>query len=537
MSDRNEKTDALCQSEEIVEFLRQPKAFAERSSKVEVIETHVSWVFLTDRFAYKLKKPVRFDFLDFSTPDLRRRACEEEVRFNRRLAPHIYLGAVPITLFTGRPRVGGKGMAIDWLVKMRRLPADCAVDRIIRCGELADRQVHQIGLLLAEFYQHLPPLAMRSEECRSEIEKHVRDNRLELVDPRHGLDLNSVQRVIESQIRLMRLQPDLLDNRVRDGRIVDGHGDLRPEHIYLAPLPTIIDCVEFNSVYRHLDVADELSFLAMECAALGAEWVGDQILEYYCEESGDDIAPELLAFYKIYRACVRSKVCVLRAGQLSDNERRTSLDDARRYLRLAETYCKQLGPPLLLVVRGLTGTGKSTLATALAEALEINCLKTDVIRRELFGRSEARVDYNDAIYNPQNRERVYGEMFRRAETLLEAGHSVILDGTFLAADLRARADALAKRYNARPAFVRCNCPEEIATRRIAARMNSGTSLSESRPEIRQRQKTEEELDPPDIRSFVVDTSRALPAILDDLLVMLRQHLFTRRTATADHIYA
>lgn len=525
MSNCLTEIDGLTGGERVVEMLKQPAAYAEQPTGIECVETHISFVFLTDRFAYKLKKPVRFDFLDFSTAELRYAACREELRLNRRLAPHVYLDVLPVTFDHGQLRLGGTGSPVDWVVKMRRLPADRAVDRLIRSGELTDGQVHRIGSLLTDFYEQLPPVPLRTEEYRHEIERHVLDNRDELTNTRHGLDTNVARRVHEAQLRLLRLCPQMLDNRVCDGRIVDGHGDLRPEHIYLTPQPTVIDCLEFSAELRQLDVADELSFLAMECAALGAEWVGDAIIKQYRYSSGDRPSAVLLSFYKCYRACVRAKVWALRAEQLEDEARRTALDTAARYLRLADCYRQQLGSPLMLVVRGLTGAGKSTLAAAVAETLGIELLQTDAVRRELFGPSPSPAEYDAAIYCPSNRRCVYDEMFRRAESLLDAGFSVVLDGTFLSARARSRAAAIADRYKACALIVRCDCPEEIAARRIGSRLVSGATMSESRPDILLRQKQAEEPDPAGIPSIAVDSTQALSEIMAEVFGELCPRLF------------
>ena len=514
--------DALHDPDAIVKWLRQPGTYAERPAHVDCVETHISWVFLTDRFAYKLKKPVRFDFVDFSTTLLRRVACEDEIRLNRRLAPNVYLDVLPITSDAGQLNFGGKGSTVDWVVKMRRLPADRSLDGLIRSGNLIEVDVHQIGSLLSEFYQHVPPLSLRTDDYRHEIEEHVRGNRHELIDARHGLDQNVIKRTCELQLRLLQLQPDLLDNRVRDGRIVEGHGDLRPEHIYMASLPIVIDCIEFDTRLRRLDVLDELSFLWMECAALGADWVGDQIIGHYLEDSGDEPPTELLYFYKSYRACVRAKVHALRAAQLAVHVRQAALADAESYLRLADGYSRQLGPPLLFVVRGLTGTGKSTLAAALAEKLEIDYLQSDAVRRELFGKSPRPADYDSSIYQPSHRARVYARMFHRADALLCEGLSVILDGTFLRADMRSQAVALAAKHGAAPLIIRCECPDELAMQRIAARTESVSSASESRPDIFLRQTKEDEPDPPGMPSLGVNTDQGVPGMVEAVFAKLRQ---------------
>jgi aminoglycoside phosphotransferase family enzyme/predicted kinase len=505
----------------VVGLLRRPATYDPRPARVECIETHISWVFLTDRMAYKLKKPVRFDFLDFSTSERRHEACEQEVRLNRRLAPHVYLAVVPITAEPWGLRLGGTGPAVDWVVKMRRLPADRALDQLILSNRVTADDVRQIGRTLARFYQQLPPLPMRPQEYRLAITQHVQGNWRELLEARHGLDAFVVRRVHEAQTRLLQLAPELFDNRVLDGRIVDGHGDLRPEHIYLAPLPTIIDCVEFNAGFRQLDVLDELCFLAMECADLGAEWIGRQVLDCYYEMSGDQAETRLLSFYKSYRACVRAKVSTLRAQQLAGPQRRESLINAEQYLRLADRFARELGPPLFLVVRGLTGTGKSTLAKVLGDKLGIEHLQTDAIRRELFGASPQPAGYNEGIYQEQNRARVYDEMLRRAGSMLADRRSVILDGTFLSAAVREKAFAMAKRFQATPLLVRCSCPDDVAIDRITARRRAAASLAESHAQIYLQQKLIEEPDPTDLPVIQVETRAAPCSLLDTVMTQLK----------------
>jgi predicted kinase len=404
---------------------------------------------------------------------------------------------------------------------MRRLPAERALDQLIQSKRVTSDEVRQIGRTLADFYQQLPPLPMRKNEYRLEIMRHVQGNQVELSDVRHGLDSAAVRRVHEAQLRLLNLAPELFDNRVLDGRIVDGHGDLRPEHIYLAPVPTIIDCVEFNAEFRQLDVLDELCFLAMECAELGAEWIGGQVLNDYFEMSGDKPERRLLSFYKSYRACVRAKVSTLRAEQLTCNERQKELVNAGKYLVLADGFAKELGQPLLLVVRGLTGTGKSTLASDLAEKMGIEHLKTDAIRRELLGASPQPAGYNEGIYQEENRARVYEEMLSRASLLLEQGRSVILDGTFLSATLRKKAIALAERFSAFPLIVHCYCPDNVAIERIATRTQLSASLSESTAEIRMRQKLIEQPDSAASPLCDVDTNKPLRSSVNTVMRKLK----------------
>lgn len=530
-------------SDRVVEFLREPATYGEPAPSLQWIETHISWIFLTDRYAYKLKKPVRFDFLDFSTPQLRQTACQHELELNRRLAPDTYLAVVPVTLNrSGNLCLGGSGPAVDWVVKMRRLPENRALDRLIRTHSLADADVERISARLSDFYRRLPPVSLRSEDYRHHIEERVEANRRELLDPQHALSPRLIRRAHAAQLRVLRLYPELLDNRVCDGRIIDGHGDLRPEHIYLTPQVTVIDCIEFNPELRQIDVLDELSFLAVECAALGAPGVGGQILDQYCRLTGDQPASELLAFYMCYRATVRAKVHALRAAQLrtisapeSEPAPSVGIEDeasqeqhsggtARDYLLLAHRYAAELGPPIVLIVRGLSGTGKTTLALALAESLGIECLSTDTLRGELFALRNEPGEYDEGRYQSESRGLVYQAIFDRAAESLQGGASLVLDGTFLTTRLRTQAVLLARHCDALPVLVHCQCPDDVARERIARRIDLGESVSDARPEFVDRQRGEAEVDPVGAPACEVDTTSSLPEMLDTVFRYLRWSL-------------
>ena len=326
----------------LVEWLLRPEAYAERPAGVTLVETHISWVFLTDRYAYKLKKPVHFEFLDFSTLAARRVACEQEVRLNRRLAPDVYLGLAAVerdsggnfTLVEPEPAarssdsgaVASNGEPVsDWLVKMRRLPVNRTLAELVRAGQLGCADTERLIACLTDFYRRAAPLPLEPQPYRAALERHVRANRAELlncenVEPEQttcGLSPSAVRRIHAAQLQLLMLRPELFDVRVRAGRIVDGHGDLRPEHIYLLPEPAIIDCLEFSDELRHADVADELSFLAEECDFIGAGELGRRLAGQVLARLGDQPPAELLAFYRSYRACVRAKVAALRLGNWS----------------------------------------------------------------------------------------------------------------------------------------------------------------------------------------------------------------------------
>jgi uncharacterized protein len=337
---RLQARDSALTLREKVAHLSRPESYPEKTAAVEVVQTHMSCVFLTDRHAWKLKKPVRHDYLDFSTLEARRADCEEELRLNRRLARDVYLEIVPLT-FTpaGALRLGSDGEVVEWLVKMRRLPAQLMLDHAIRHGNVARHDVRRFALVLGDFYRGAEPVAMDAAQYRQRLERDIRANDHGLSIPEYSMPLDLVHSITARQLAVLELEASSLDHRVTQGKIVEGHGDLRPEHICLGPEPLFIDCLEFNRDWRLLDPADELAYLSMECEVAGAPWIGEVVFETYREATGDDPPAALVRFYKAYRASVRAK---LSAWHLKDHpdpaDQGKWIARARRYLELADRY-------------------------------------------------------------------------------------------------------------------------------------------------------------------------------------------------------
>lgn len=326
-----------------VAFLSRPDAYPERTAVVEAKETHMSWVFLTEAHAYKLKKPVRYPFLDFSTIEARRTNCEEEVRLNRRLAPDVYLGTIALTIDArGQQHLGEFGHPIDWLVKMRRMPIQCTLDHSIAAGTVTHADIRRLAHLLILFYRRAVPAQMNPEVYRRRFEHEVRTSREELARPAFGLPLDLVGELAAAQLSFVAAHGDLLEERARSGRIVEGHGDLRPEHVYLGDPPVVIDCLEFNRDFRILDPADELAYLAMECDRLGAPFVGACLFDTY--RDGDRAEPSwhLVEFYKCYRAYLRAKIAIWHLDDPQLREPAKWTTRAGQYLRLAQAYSERL---------------------------------------------------------------------------------------------------------------------------------------------------------------------------------------------------
>jgi aminoglycoside phosphotransferase family enzyme len=312
---------------------------AERPEAVETRETHMSWVFLTDRFAYKLKKPVQHPHVDLRTLEARRRNCLTEIRLNRRLAPDVYLALEPLTFAEHRGlQLAGDGNAVEWLVMMRRLPAELMLDRALRCGGPDRRDLDRLAGRLAEFYGGLAPEPVAPETRRGWYQSEITLSAQELSRTEFGLDQGRIERVAGRLGEFLQARWELLQERHQARRIVEGHGDLRPEHICLEREPVIIDCLEFSRQLRVVDPADELAFLALECAMLGEAAAGERLQRSYETAAGDRPSERLVTWYMGFRAFLRARLLALHSLEPGARPREVWLAQADRYLGVALNY-------------------------------------------------------------------------------------------------------------------------------------------------------------------------------------------------------
>ena len=294
-----------------VAFLSDPRSYPEAPQGVQAIETHMSWVFLTDRHAWKLKKPVRVNGNDLATVEARRDHCHREVRLNRRLADDVYLGVLPLVIDgDGALRLAAAGTAVDWLVHMRRLPAARMLDRLVAAGTLREGELRPVIARLTTFYRSCAPVDMTPGRFRARFAEGIEENERALRLPQAALPAGLVTEVHARQRAALGRDAALFDRRLAEGRVVEGHGDLRPEHVCLESAPQIIDCLEFSLPLRLVDAAEELGYLALECERLGAPGLKREIFDAYAALSGDRPPPALVDFYQSYHACVRAKLAV-----------------------------------------------------------------------------------------------------------------------------------------------------------------------------------------------------------------------------------
>lgn len=325
---------------EKVAALRDPACYPERTGAVQAIETHMSWVFLTDAHAYKLKKPVRYDHQDFASLDARRFYCLEELRLNRRLAPDVYLDVLPLASADGRLCIGGTGPVADWLVRMRRLPAQAMLDALLARRAATPQQMRAIAARLAAFHRAQPAALLDGAGYRALLLRHVEDAEQELCDPLWAWPPARLAALFARQRALLAVQAGALQVRVAAGRVVEGHGDLRPEHVFLGEPLAIIDCLEFSRELRTVDAADELGYLALECEMARAPALAGVLVQAYRECSGDPLPGPLLHLYQSCRACARARLAIrhLREARYRDSPRWRRR--ALRYLVLAERHLR-----------------------------------------------------------------------------------------------------------------------------------------------------------------------------------------------------
>jgi len=327
---------------ETVERLRSPDIWPDKARSVRVIETHLSWVFLTPRFAWKMKKPVRHAGSDLRALGARERDCRREFALNRRLAPKVYLAVVPLTVdWAGSLAVNGSGRVVDWIVQMRRLPASRMLDCVLAAHTVGTEDLRAVSATLAAFYGARPRLAIDAERYRRNLGDLIDANERDLCDPALQQDATAVAALCDSQREALAQLRPCLERRVREGRIVEGHGDLRPEHVCLVKPIQIIDCLALSKVLRTVDCADEIAFLALECERLGASQAGRILLREWRQASGDRPEAALVHFYQSLRAAVRAWLAALHLREKAYCGSPRWIERTLCYLRLARVHLKR----------------------------------------------------------------------------------------------------------------------------------------------------------------------------------------------------
>lgn len=487
----------------LIQALHEPDAYPDRPASVDFVQTHISYVFLAGEWVYKLKKPVDFGFLNYTTPELRRTSCEDEVRLNRRLSPDIYAGVLPITEEAGRVRIGGAGTPVDWAVQMRRLPAERMLETLIADRAVPTDAGRRLGEIIGLFHLNAGRSArITAIGGRTAIAGNWHEN-FEQARPFRGRTLrpeddDRIQAYVNA---FLAREAPLLAERDDAGFIRDLHGDLRSAQIWILEQPPalppnlsaaerrllqesgsvrILDCIEFSERLRFCDTASDVAFLAADLVYRRRSDLARDLLSRYLEVTGDSRLPLLLGFYSCYRAYVRAKVDSLGVTQrqIDARQRRRLAARARGFFRLAARYAVEPRPPRLVLMMGISGSGKSYLGRLLALRLGAVLLSSDVVRKQLLG-VPATAPAGPAGYSDEVTARTYAALMAQAELELRRGHSVILDATFLTARLRRPALELAERMGVPLRIVWCQAPPDIADRRLRDRQQDAFRVSDA----------------------------------------------------------
>jgi aminoglycoside phosphotransferase family enzyme/predicted kinase len=478
---------------DLVAALARPAAYAHPVDRVEVHQTHISAVFLAGPYAYKVKKPLALGFLDYSTLALRRHFCALETALNRRLAPEVYLGVVPVVRDDAGVKVEGTGPAVEWAVKMVRLPADATLDARLARGALGTGAVEALARRIAAFHAEAESNAEAVAAGRFDaVAGNARDNFSQSTD---HVGVTVSRTVFEraralTDRRLAELAP-LIARRAGRGVPRDGHGDLRLDHVYAfpdRPPPgdlVIVDAIEFNARFRQGDPVADMAFLEMDLTARGRPDLARAFADAYFDASHDPEGRALLPFYHSYRAAVRGKVEGIksREPEVAAGERAAARDRARAYWLLALGAIEDPGHrPCLILVGGLPGTGKSTLARGLAGSAGFEWVRTDVVRKELAGPAGARAGpapFGQGIYSREWTDRTYAECLRRAEGHLFEGRRVLVDASFGRESVRRMFLDAAVRWGVPGVLLLCEADRAVALARIEARRGDASDADAS----------------------------------------------------------
>jgi uncharacterized protein len=488
------------------EALADPACYADATAPIRVVETHISWVFLTGRYAYKVKKPVKLPFLDFSTLRRRRHFCREELRLNRRLAPELYLAVVPIGGSSAAPRVGERP-AFEYAVKMREFDAAARLDRRLAANAVPRSAVAEFAARLAAFHAGLPRLAAPSPgaELAAALE-NFEELRVTL-PARFAQPLDELRAWTQRDGHALR---GVFPARARSGAYRECHGDLHLENLlWHAGAIVAFDCLEFDARLREIDVISEVAFLAMDFIAHGRTDLAYVFVNCYLEASGDYAGLDVLRFYSVYRALVRAKVHALAKAQAH------AALAPDRHLETAIALSRP-ARPLLLITHGLSGSGKTTVTEALVDALPALRVRSDIERKRLLGlaaSARTRSAVGQGAYAPNMSRRTYETLGQAADRALRHGFNAIVDAAFLSRAERWTFRQIAAANGARFAILDCTTRVTELRRRIQARAALGRDASEATTAVLDRQLIEREpLDAAERRAAVrLDTGRRVSA--------------------------
>ena len=469
----------------LIKALQNPELYDHPVREFQVLETHISWVILTGDYAYKIKKPMDFGFLDFSTLDRRKHFCGEELRLNKRLADSLYLDVLPITGSAETPALGGSGEAFEYAIRMRQFGQDGLFDKQQERGALDPEQLTSLARQVAAFHETLPPVAIDKplgtpDAVFAGMQENF-DQIRPMIDDKALLDqLDNLEAWTRATFE--RCQP-LIEKRHADGFVRECHGDLHLANITVHDGDvTVFDCIEFSEPFRWIDVINDLAFLLMDLESRGENRLANLVLNHYLEYRGDFQALPLLTLYKAYRALVRGKITLFTMGNpsLSDDEKANLLQRYREYAQLAEDY-SSFPNPYLLATTGLSASGKSVISKDMATELGLIRLRSDVERKRLFGLGpldKSKSGIGQDLYTDEANQQTYQRLAELSGGLLLAGLPVIVDSACLKLSERDLLTDVAENLGLPFALIHCEATEETRKQWIRERDGDASEATE-----------------------------------------------------------
>lgn len=514
-------------SQTLIAALQNPALFPHPVEQFQVIETHISWVLLTGPYVYKIKKPMNFGFLDFTTLAAREHFCQQELKLNQRLTENLYLEVLPITGSAEVPQLGGIGDAIEYALKIRQFPQEGLLSTLQVKGELTTSHIDEMARQIAEFHQQTPRVPAENplgspESAMAPVTQNFEQILPFLSEKADLLQLHALEAWANASYE--RLKP-LMDQRKADGFIRECHGDIHLGNITLIDGRVVIfDCIEFNEPFRFTDVYADTGFLAMDLEDRGLKSLSRRFISQYLELTGDYQGLEVLNFYKAYRALVRAKISLFSMpSEASPVQRATTLRQYRNYANLAESY-STIPSRFLAITHGVSAVGKSHVAMRLVEALGAVRLRSDVERKRLFGEQHVENTPQAGIYAADASAATYARLNEIADVVLRAGYPVVLDATFLKREQRDAAAKVAEATGAPFLILDCNAPQAVISAWLAQRQADKNDPSDATLAVIEEQQanrdplTAEEL----LLSKRVETNES--GTLDALVAHIRQRL-------------
>ncbi|WP_268799531.1 bifunctional aminoglycoside phosphotransferase/ATP-binding protein [Pseudomonas huanghezhanensis] len=475
-------------SQSLIAALQNPALFPHPVEHFQVIETHISWVLLTGAYVYKMKKPVNFGFLDFTSLPAREHFCNEELRLNQRLTQDLYLEVLPITGSVEAPQIGGTGEAIEYVLKMRQFPQDGLLSTLQANGELTTAQIDEMARQIAEFHLHAPRVPVdhplgTPDAVMAPVTQNFEQISPFLTEKTDIIQLEALQAWADASFE--RLKP-LLEERKKDGFIRECHGDIHLGNATLIDGKVVIfDCIEFNEPFRKTDVYADIAFLAMDLEDRGLRVHSRRLISQYLEQTGDYSGLELLNFYKAYRALVRAKVALFSLSPDADAVHRgTTMRQYRNYANLAESY-SAIPSQFLAITHGVSAVGKSHVAMRLVEALGAIRLRSDVERKRQFA------DKAD-LYADDVSVATYDRLHQLASVVLHAGLPVVIDATYLKRAQREGAANVAEATGTPLLILDCSAPQAVIEGWLEQRQAENQDPSDATLAVIEAQQTSRE---------------------------------------------